>query len=175
MLLSNKTFSIECYSETSVNCVLCSVVILYPFSTPLYFIINFMFFTFIPCCMCVCHMCITVPILTNLLTYVIDSWTLVTHFWHGAGNKSSHAVKYQIVYTVYRFRGFELRSAPSNPGARFTKYLATILRLSYDNAKVTIDLRRTSNLQNIQRRAQGFSSVRFTRKVVRSSETVFAN
>ena len=36
-------------------------------------------------------------------------------------------------------------------GARFTKYLTTILRLSYDNAKVTIDLRRTSrrNLQNI--------------------------
>ena len=25
-------------------------------------------------------------------------------------------------------------------GARFTKYLTTILRLSYDNAKVTIDL-----------------------------------
>jgi len=41
------------------------------------------------------------------------------------------------------------------PGTRFTKYLTTIL--SYDNAKVTIDLRRTSNLQNILRRAQGFS------------------
>jgi len=44
--------------------------------------------------------------------------------------------------------------------ARFTKYLPTILRLSYDNAKVTIDLRvirRTSNLQNVLRRAQGFS------------------
>jgi len=34
-------------------------------------------------------------------------------------------------------------------GARFTKYLTTILRLSYDNAKVMIDLRRTSNLQNM--------------------------
>jgi len=32
-------------------------------------------------------------------------------------------------------------------GARFTKYLTTILRLSYDNAKVTIDIRRTSNLR----------------------------
>jgi len=32
-------------------------------------------------------------------------------------------------------------------GARFTKYLMTILRLSYDNTKVTIDLLRTSNLQ----------------------------
>ena len=27
----------------------------------------------------------------------------------------------------------------SSPGARFTKYLTTILRLSYDNAKVTYD------------------------------------
>jgi len=62
-----------------------------------------------------------------------------------------------------------------SPGARFTKYLTTILRLSYDNAEVTIDLRRTSNLRNILRMAQGFSQVRFTCKVVRSSETVFAN
>jgi len=29
------------------------------------------------------------------------------------------------------------------------KYLTTILRLSYDNVKATIDLRRTYNLQNI--------------------------
>ena len=42
-----------------------------------------------------------------------------------------------------------------NPGARFTKHLTTVLRLSYDNAKVTIDLRRTSSLQNILRRTQG--------------------
>ena len=60
-------------------------------------------------------------------------------------------------------------------GARFTKYLTTILRLSYDNAKVTIDLRRTSNLQNVLRRTQGFSEARFACKVVGSSETVFAN
>ena len=39
----------------------------------------------------------------------------------------------------------------SKAGTRFTKYLTTILRLSYDNAKVTIDLRRTSNLQNVLR------------------------
>jgi len=31
-------------------------------------------------------------------------------------------------------------------GGRFTKYLTTIPRLSHDNVKVTIDLRRTSNL-----------------------------
>ena len=32
------------------------------------------------------------------------------------------------------------------PGTRFTKYVTTILRLSYDNAEVTIDLRRTSDI-----------------------------
>jgi len=36
--------------------------------------------------------------------------------------------------------------------ARFTKYLTAILRLSYDNAKVTIDLRRMSNLHIIRAR-----------------------
>jgi len=35
------------------------------------------------------------------------------------------------------------------PGTRFTKYLTTISRFSYDNAKVTIDLRQASNLLNI--------------------------
>jgi len=35
--------------------------------------------------------------------------------------------------------------------------LQNISRLSYDNVKVTINLRRTSNLQNILRRAQFFS------------------
>jgi len=76
-----------------------------------------------------------------------------------------------------RQRGGEGRDLPDQceTGARFTKYLTTILRLSYDNAKVTIDLRRTSNLQNVLRRTLGFSEARFTRKVVRSSETVFAN
>jgi len=42
-------------------------------------------------------------------------------------------------------------------GARFTKYLTTIVRLSCNNAEVTIDLRWLSNLQNIARRTQGFS------------------
>jgi len=60
-------------------------------------------------------------------------------------------------------------------GARFTKYLTTILRLSYDNAKVTIDLPRTSNLRNILRKTQGFSYVQFTCKIVRSSKIVFVN
>jgi len=59
-------------------------------------------------------------------------------------------------------------------GARFTKYLTPVLRLSYGIFKVTIDLRRTSILQNILPRTQGSASVRFTRKIVRSSKTVFA-
>ena len=49
--------------------------------------------------------------------------------------------------------------------ARLTEYLTTILRLSYDNAKVTIDVRRTSNLQNVLRRTRGFSEARFTCKI----------
>jgi len=49
------------------------------------------------------------------------------------------------------------------------------LRLSYDNAKVTIDSRRTSNLPNILREMQGFSWVRFICKIVRLSEIVFVN
>jgi len=53
--------------------------------------------------------------------------------------------------------GPDFCSRPQSCAARVTKYLTTILRLSYDNAEVTIDLRRTSNLQNIIRRAQGFS------------------
>jgi len=43
------------------------------------------------------------------------------------------------------------------PGARFTKYLTTVLRLSYDDAKVTIDLRRTSSLQDILQWMECFS------------------
>ena len=54
--------------------------------------------------------------------------------------------------------------------ARFTQ---NMLRQSYDSAKATIDLRRTSNLQNIVRSAPSFSWVLFTRKIVRRSETVF--
>jgi len=53
-----------------------------------------------------------------------------------------------VVYSTQR--------ASTDSGARFTKYLTTILLLSYDNAKVTIDLRRTSNLLNILRRTQCF-------------------
>jgi len=41
-------------------------------------------------------------------------------------------------------------------GALFTKYLTTISRSSYDGAKITINLRRTSNLRNILQRTQGF-------------------
>ena len=47
--------------------------------------------------------------------------------------------------------------------------LTYILRLSYHNAEVMIDLRWSSNLQNILRREQGFSNIQFTCKIIRSS------
>jgi len=40
--------------------------------------------------------------------------------------------------------------------AQFTRYLTIILRLSYDNAEVTIDLRRTSNLQQKLTKSKAF-------------------
>ena len=39
-------------------------------------------------------------------------------------------------------------------GPDLENILTTVLGLSYDNAKVTIDLRRTSNLPNILRRTR---------------------
>ena len=61
--------------------------------------------------------------------------------------------------------------------------LGPIYKMSCDNLMIilrkcqsyTIDLRRTSNLQNIPRRTQAFSRVRFTWKIVRSYEIVFVN
>jgi len=47
--------------------------------------------------------------------------------------------------------------------------LTYILRLSYHNAEVMIDLWWSSNLQNILRRAQGFSNIQFTCEIIRSS------
>jgi len=41
--------------------------------------------------------------------------------------------------------------------ARSTQYLTTIVRLSYDNAKVTMDVRQTSSFHNILQQTQGFS------------------
>ena len=59
--------------------------------------------------------------------------------------------------------------------ATFTFFTFFSVLSPYDNAKVAIDLRLTSNLQNILRMTQGFSSVRFTRRIVRWSEAVFVN
>ena len=59
---TNKTLSVECYSEISVNCVFmfcCYFDSVVYCSLDVFYIINFVFFLqFIPCCMCVCHMCI---------------------------------------------------------------------------------------------------------------------
>jgi len=67
MLLSNKTLSIECYSETSINCVFmfcCYFVCIAYSCLVVFYIINSMFF--LTCCMCVCHMCIKKYLLTYL-------------------------------------------------------------------------------------------------------------
>ena len=61
--------------------------------------------------------------------------------------------------------------------------MGPIYKMSCDNLMIilrkcqsyTIDLRPTSNLQNIPRRTQAFSRVRFTWKIVRSYEIVFVN
>ena len=53
--------------------------------------------------------------------------------------------------------------------------LHNILRWPYDNAKVTIHLRWTSNFTRLTWRTQGFSWVQFACKIVRSSEAVFVN
>jgi len=68
-----------------------------------------------------------------------------------------------------------IRTGFCSPETRFTKYLTTILRLSYDNAIVTIDLRRTCNLQNSLQWMESFSCLRFTCKIVKSSEIAFVN
>jgi len=66
--------------------------------------------------------------------------------------KNKLIMSFNIIFGTLAFRiwmeGTVLLSGAVR-GAPFTKHLTTILRLSYDNAKVTINLRRTSNLQNI--------------------------
>ena len=90
-----------------------------------------------------------------------------------------------VAFTYCPPRGPPVRQSPHQtnvlipvsvlrPGARFTKYLTIILQLSYDNAEVTIDLRRTSNLQDISRRnASLFSGTSHLEKIVTSSQIVF--
>jgi len=73
---------------------------------------------------------------------------------HGAtAGRSRRAISVQCSFQLQRMPKMPRQS----PGARFTKYLTTILRVSYDNAKVTINLRRTSNLQNILQWMESFS------------------
>jgi len=52
----------------------------------------------------------------------------------------------------------------SIPSTVSLQYWSLIYKTCYDNAKVTIDLQRTPNLQNILRRVQGFSWVHFAYK-----------
>ena len=62
-----------------------------------------------------------------------------------------------------------------DPGNQTRNRFTKILRLSYDNAEVTIDLPQSSNLQNILRRAQGFYWVHFACEIVKLSEIIFVN
>jgi len=76
------------------------------------------------------------------------------HMYSTAAVHAVHGTNRQKMQRPIRSRSQAWRwhrgsSSSSTPGAWFTEYLTTILRLSYDNAKVTIDLRLTSNLQNI--------------------------
>ena len=65
------------------------------------------------------------------------------------------------------------KSAHGWSGARFAKYLTTVLRLSDDNAKVTIGLRRTYILRKILRTMQG--TIYFhNRKIVGDSVNILA-
>ena len=70
----------------------------------------------------------------------------IPHFTHRS-MPSFHSFHY-----AFRSSAFYQRPCKTDnhhrSGARFTKYLTTVLRLSYDNAIVTIDLRRTTNLPN---------------------------
>ena len=74
-------------------------------------------------------------------------------------------VRFSVSVAVSRTPAYAAR--PHCSATRFTEYHTTILRLSYDNAIVTIDLRRTSNLQITLRRMQCFSSLGSTCKIVR--------
>ena len=75
----------------------------------------------------------------------------------------SSYIKYLSLYNCLSASVHELisnlavsESVKHRSRARFTKYLTTVLRLSYDNAKATIDLRRTSNLQHPTKGARLF-------------------
>jgi len=81
--------------------------------------------------------------------------------WSHAGTDERTSYRYidpasHTMRAVPIIRVGSIASENWSTGARFTKYLTTILRLSYDNVKVTIDLRRATNLPNILRRTQGF-------------------
>ena len=66
-------------------------------------------------------------------------------------------IEYGLTLPFYIVKYVNWPTNDNNTGVRFTRYLTTMLRSSYDNDKFTIDLWRTSNLQNILRRTQGFS------------------
>ena len=71
------------------------------------------------------------------------------------------------------FNNFPVSVKITTSGARFTKYLTTILRLSYDNARLTINLRRRLLCKTSDEERKAW--VQFTCNIARSSKIVFVN
>ena len=81
---------------------------------------------------------------THRLSLLHHSWTKWSQCYFDASSTTCLARLYCIGFSTLTGK-----TKQTKPWARFTKYLTTILRLSYDNAIVTIDLRQTYNLSNI--------------------------
>ena len=93
-----------------------------------------------------------------MYTVQLDSATSLIQAAKNLMNAVVLAVKASYVAsTKYTRAGAGVSISVPLLGARFTKYVTTILRLSYDNAKVTIDLQRTTNFQNIIQGMKRFS------------------
>jgi len=92
--------------------------------------------------------------------------------WHslGSGNDSYQYLLFGTDHCGYHAR-LGVRFAP---GARFAKHLTTVLRSSYNNAKVTFDLRWMSNLTSYkERKAKGTTYLQY-RKIARDSVRILA-
>jgi len=85
----------------------------------------------------------------SFMKYLIDVFNLMAVLMF--------ALRFDKVWSVQKWRAKVLKES----GAQITKYLMTILRLSYGDAKVMIDLRWASNLQNISCRIVRLSDIVF--------------
>jgi len=114
----------------------------------------------------------------NIACAVWRTELLTRLLWNGCHETSRTQARWPSNFTAIRPLRMSYTAHTADQGPN----LQNILRQSYDYLTIMPKLRstydgpsRTSNLQNLLRRTQGFSEARFTCKVVRSSETVFAN